>query len=292
MKDMTIALVQQHSSVGAKAANLAATIKWARKAAKAGADLICLPELNITGHAGHKSMVAEAEAVPDGPSTRALCELADKLGIYICAGIAEKDQGVHYNTQFIAGPQGYLGKQRKIHLSGDEYFHFRSGTQIAMFRLPPAQVGIVICYDNLVPEVARCLAVRGVELVLAPHAARFGKWPREAAGRRRAVAGAKRNWLKVHCCRAYDNGCYVGICNAVGRAAVGIRGVEANHAGGAMIIDPRGEMLDESRSKDIREEMLVTHLAGAAVAERRSGKCFNLQTRRIEAFGALTEATE
>ena len=44
--------------------------------------------------------------------------LAADLGLFVCAGIAEDDRGIHYNTQFLVGPHGYIGKQRKIHLPG------------------------------------------------------------------------------------------------------------------------------------------------------------------------------
>ena len=103
---------------------------------------------------------------------RRLERVAAEEKICICAGIAEDDRGIHYNTQFIVGPEGYVGKQRKVHPSQDEYFYFRGGTELPVFDLPFARVGIVICYDNLLPEVPRCLAVAGAELLLSPHAAR------------------------------------------------------------------------------------------------------------------------
>lgn len=291
MKDFTIALIQHASPIGRKEENLRRTISWAKKARKAGAELACFPELNITGHAGHPDMVKEAEPVPGGPSCQALCALARELGLHLCAGIAEEDRGLHYNTQLLVGPKGYVGKQRKVHLSADEYFHFRGGAELPVFELPMGRVGIVICYDNLVPEVARCLAVQGAEVVLCPHAARTGKWHDKPAERRKVVEAHKKSWRMVHSCRAYDNGVYVALCNTAGRSAAPLKGVEANHAGGCMVVDPKGEVIAESRSKDIRDEMLLVPLKGEAVAERRRQTCFNLQTRRPEAFGVLTKPT-
>jgi predicted amidohydrolase len=212
------------------------------------------------------------------------------LDLYICAGIAEDDRGIHYNTQFIVGPEGYLGKQRKVHLSRDEHYYFRGGTAVPVIELPMARVGIVICYDNLFPELSRCLAVQGAELLLCVHAARFGKWPRDAKGRRKAVENQRRSWRLIHSCRAYDNGCYVALCNMVGQG--GVPGVEANHAGVCMVFGPGGELVAESRSKDIAEEMLVVELDSGKVAERRREPCFNLQTRRPEVFSVLSQPTE
>ena len=292
MQDFRIALVQQDSPVGHKAENLAATLAWVKKAHAQGARLVVLPELGITGHAGHPAMVTEAEAVPQGPATQALMALARELGVYICAGIAEDDRGLHYNTQFVVGPEGYWGKQRKIHLSGDEYFYFRHGTRLPVLELPLARVGMIICYDNEFPEPARCLAVQGAELLLAPHAARFGDWPEDAAGREAAVARRKDDWRLVHRCRARDNACYVALCNTAGRSALELEGVEANHAGGCMVIDPRGEVVAESAAVDVVEELLVVDLSAEAVAAPRRGKCLPLQTRRPEVYGAICQPTE
>jgi len=291
VKDFRLALVQHASPFGAREKNMEATIAFVRRAKKRGAALVCLPELGITGHAGHPAMVEEAEPVPEGSCAQRLLALARDLDIHICAGICEVERGVHYNTQFVVGPDGYLGKQRKVHLSADEYFHFRGGAGIPVFELPFAVVGIIICYDNGFPEYARTLAVKGAELILSPHAARFGKWPRDVVGRRAAVKRRKEHWTMVHRCRAWENGVYVGLCDAVGRSAIGLKGVEANHAGGCMVVDPNGDVIAESKTRGIRDEMIVVELKGDAVAARRRSRCFGLQTRRPEVFRALTEPT-
>lgn len=287
MQDFTISLVQHNSVVGQKKDNLAITIEYVRKAKNKGADLICLPELNITGHAGHPSMVEEREPVPDGPSTQALIEICKELDTYVSAGIAEDEHGVPYNTQFVVGPEGFLGKQRKVHLSGDEYFEFRGGTELPVIELPFVKIGIIICYDNLFPELARCMALKGAELLFAPHAARFGKWPKDLAERKKAVARVKENWKLVHRCRAYDNGCYVAVCNTAGRSAMHIEGVEANHAGGCLLVSPDGQVLTESRTRDIKDEMIVKKLDARAVTRRPK----NMQQRKPELFNAIVEGT-
>jgi predicted amidohydrolase len=292
MRDFRIALVAQDSPVGVKAENLSRAMEWVRKAKQAGAELVCLPELNITGHAGDPAMVREAEPVSNGPAMSALLALAREQNIYICAGIAEDERGIHYNTQFIVGPDGYWGKQRKVHLSADEYFFFRGGTDLPVFDLPFARVGIIICYDNLLPEMARCLAVKGAELLLCPHAARFGKWPETVEGRREAVKRHKEGWRLTHCCRAHDNGVYVALCNDAGQSALSLKEVEANHAGGCMVIAPDGKAVAETQTPDVAEEMIVADLSGDAVARPRMNRCFNLQTRRPEVFKVLCEPTK
>ena len=102
--------------------------------------------------------------------------------------MSEKERDIVFNTQVLVGPQGYIGKQRKLHLSRDEVFYYKGGREIPVFDIGPCKVGIVICYDNQFPEVARVLALRGAEVILMPHAGRFKLWDdtpeSEAAARR------------------------------------------------------------------------------------------------------------
>lgn len=292
MRDFRIALVQQISPVGKTEANLAQTVAWARKAADAGARLVLFPELSLTGHAGHEAATRDAESLPDGPCCQRLMEAARDLNLFIAAGIAEREGPRTYNTQFVVGPDGYVGRQRKLHPSQDEYFLFRGGTTLPVFDLPFARVGIAICYDNVMPETSRCLAIDGAEVILAPHAARIGPWPRDVKRRREAVAARRRSWERMHVTRALDNGVYVALCNAVGRSAVGLKGCEANHAGVCMVIDPVGRMVAASRARDMtREEMVVADLPARPVAAARRQVCFPLNTRKPEVYGAITRPT-
>ncbi len=297
MRDFRIALVQQKSLVGFKNRNIENTVSWINKAKENGASVVCFPELNITGHAGCVDMIGQAEKVPGGKSIDLLCELAAKLNIYICAGIAEDDNGIHYNTQFIVGPEGFLGKQRKTHLSADEYFYFRAGTNLQIFDLPIARLGIIICYDNVFPEISRVFAIKGCELLLCPHAARIGSWPfdnlpNDTADRLKVVEDNKKEWQMVHKCRAFDNGVYVALCNMVGDSIPEQKNIYAYHAGGCMVINPEGNVVDESHSKDVNEEILVVPLYGEKVSEIRRQTCFNLQTRRVEVFKDLMSQTQ
>jgi predicted amidohydrolase len=297
MKDFRIALVQHNCYVGHKSENLDSTISWIKKAKSEGADLVCFPETNITGHAGHPSVIKGAEALPGGPSVDILVKLAMDLKIFICAGIVEDDMGITYNTQFMAGPEGYIGKQRKIHLSLDEYFYFRGGTQIKVFDLPFARIGIIICYDNLFPEISRCMALKGAELLLCPHAARHAagnwiEWSTDKNYRKNIVRQQKEDFTKLHSCRSFDNGCYVAVCNMMGQSARDIEGVVANHAGGCMVFNPKGNIIRESTTEDFVEEMVIADLTGKEVADRRAEGNFNLKIRKPELFGIIAQPTD
>lgn len=292
MTDFKIALIAQDSVVLRKKENLENTVSWIEKAKQEDALMVIFPELNITGHAGDPCLLEEAEAIPGGSSIELLCKVSKENGIYICSGVVEESRGLYYNTSFLIGPEGYLGKQRKTHLSQDEYFYFKAGLNLPVFDLPSARIGIIVCYDNCFPEIPCSLAVKGAEILLSVHADRFGSWPGSAEERQEKVKETKKKWTIRYPCRAKDTGCYEAICNAVGQAAIQLERVESNHAGGCMVVDPNGVIVAESSSKDIEEEMLVVPLYEKFVSERRREKNFYLKHRRPEVFDILSQPIE
>ena len=86
------------------------------------ADLMILPELFSTGYhfLNQKEALKLSEPIPEGPTTQTLTRICDKNQISIIAGIAERDENRSYNSAVVIGPNGYLGKYRKIHLFGTE----------------------------------------------------------------------------------------------------------------------------------------------------------------------------
>jgi N-carbamoylputrescine amidase len=264
--------------------NRAAVLAWAERAARVGAQFVLLPELVISGHWCSGDVRGVAEPVPDGPTVRALVEAARDLDIVLSVGLAELAGGVVYNAQVLVGPQGYIGTQRKVHMSSDEYFYYRGGREMPVFDTGLCTVGTVICFDGMFPETARILAVQGVEVLLMPHAARFGAWPKEREGRVAAVRRQKENWALWGRARAYDNGCYAVFVNQAGPA-----GPDTNHAGGTVIYDPRGELLAESQTADIEDEMVLCTLSAEGLERARRRRCFNLTVRRPELYGVLTK---
>jgi predicted amidohydrolase len=92
-----------------------------------------------------------AEPVPAGPSVQRLIQLARQLRLFLCVGLSEKERDIVYNTQVQVGPEGYIGKQRKLHLSRDETFYYKGGRDLPIFDIGSCKLGIVICYDNQFP---------------------------------------------------------------------------------------------------------------------------------------------
>ncbi|WP_251880554.1 nitrilase family protein [Achromobacter sp. Marseille-Q4954] len=166
-----VASVQMEPAIGETAANIARSIELVEQAAAQGARLVVLPELANTGYMfdSREEAYALAEAVPEGPSSQAWIALAQRLGIYLVAGIAERAGGRLYNSALVAGPDGYLGTYRKLHLWGDENLYFEAGDLgLPVFDTELGRIGVAICYDGWFPEVYRLLAVRGADIVAVP----------------------------------------------------------------------------------------------------------------------------
>jgi N-carbamoylputrescine amidase len=291
MKTIRAAAVSMNGYLGEPERVLRAIDGWCERAAAQKVELVLFPELVIHGHCTRNTWEL-AEAVPDGPSVRQLVQIAKRHRLVLAAGMSEKENDIVFNTQVLVGPDGYIGKQRKLHLSRDEVFHYKGGREIPVFDIGPCKVGIVICYDNQFPEIARVLALRGADVILMPHAGRFKLWDdtseSEAAARRYS-----HNFLKKYALRARENACFAILTDQVGRAGhvdLWPRDSEnqPHHAGAALIWGPDGELLASTQEEQIREEMIVTTLNASLLAEQRALANYMLRTRRPELFAELT----
>src|SRR5262249_50103593 len=159
------------------------------------AELVVFPELVVHGHCTPKTWEL-AEPVPEGPTLKRLAQFAKKYRLFLAVGLSEKERDIVYNTVVVVGPEGYIGKQRKLHLSRDEALFYKGGKDIGVIDIGKCKLGIVICYDNQFPEIARILALRGADVLLMPHAARIKLWQdtpeSEAAARRHSYNTFKK----------------------------------------------------------------------------------------------------
>ena len=97
---------------------------------------------------------------------------AEELGIYVIAGIAEREGGSLYNSCVLIGPDGsVLGRQRKVGLGSMErrYFGFSPGRELRVFDTDFGRIGIGVCADFWGPmNVGRELLRMGAEIIFNP----------------------------------------------------------------------------------------------------------------------------
>jgi len=290
MRTTRVAAVSMNGFLGEPERVLTAIDDWCEKAVVAGAELVLFPELVVHGHCTPNTWDL-AESVPDGPSVRRLEEIARHNRLILCVGLSEKEHDIVFNTQVLVSPQGYIGKQRKLHLSRDEVFFYKGGRDIPVFDVGLVKVGIAICYDNQFPEVARVLALRGAELILMPHAGRFKLWD-DTAESESAARRYSHRFLKKYALRARENACFAVLADQVGRAGyvdLWPRDSEnqPHHAGAALIWGPDGELIASTQEELIREELIVATLDSGVLARERSLANYMLRTRRPELFWEL-----
>jgi predicted amidohydrolase len=289
MQDTTVTVASLRSILVDPWQNLERVRRACHTARAAHARLLFLPELMLTGHGGHKTMVDHAESVPGGPLCEAVGDLSAEYDLCICVGIAELDRGIVYNSQIVYDRGQYLGLQRKINLSGDEYCYFGAGDRLATFDVGDLRFGIVICYDNHFPEIALLHSLNHIDLLLAPHAARTGVWPKELtpAFCARTIRRQQENWEKVHRARAHDHNVYVLLNNAVGSSTEGLDRVVANHAGTVMGVDPNGDVFLRTAASAFEDEVVTVTLE----ARKRKRNHSPTRNRRPHALFRLLERT-
>lgn len=133
-------------------------------------DLMVLPELCTSGctFSSDQQPRELAEPVPGGETTDTLIRIAKARNGYIVAGLIEEDGGVLYNTAVIVGPEGYVGKQRKMNLSPSDSRFFQPGTHIAPFKILGIGVGVLVCYDLWFTETMMTILRQDVQLLVNP----------------------------------------------------------------------------------------------------------------------------
>ncbi len=270
-ENLKVAAVVMQSAVGKTAINLARMEHFARQAAAKKVQVLCFPELALSGYTLRKENLSIAEPIP-GPSSDAVLKVARKNRVTILTGMMERDgTGRTYISHVAVSPQGLLGVYRKIHLGPAEEGIFHPGEEPSVFCYGGWTYGIELCFDGHFPELSTLLALKGSQVLFIAHAS-----PRESPTEKR------ERWLRYLAARAYDNSVFLVACNQVGPSEMGL-----DFPGAALILSPRGEILAANQGEG--EEMVTAELHAAALGEvRESSRGFFLKRRRPVLYRDLT----
>jgi predicted amidohydrolase len=167
-----IALCQISSKRENKKANIQTMEEYVLKAKQQNADLAIFPEMCLTGYVMHDQVYELAETIP-GPTIEKMEYLAEKSGLHIIFGmpeLSEKTKATIYNSAVLVGPNGLIGKYRKMYLPTHSVFeekrYFRPGYEPAAFKTDIGNIGLTICYDIFFPEVFRITRLKGAQLIV------------------------------------------------------------------------------------------------------------------------------
>ena len=170
MKRTTIAAVAHNCSMGDSDKNLALMEEALADGGTSETEMYVFPELNISGGVtSETNLVNLGETVPDGSHVEEVCALAKRYRTAICAGLVETSTDGMFLTHFVATPDGYAGKQRKlIPQNPTKAGPFKSGQVLTPIDLDGTKVAILACADFLLPEPSIAAALESIDLILSP----------------------------------------------------------------------------------------------------------------------------
>jgi predicted amidohydrolase len=262
MQPFIVACAQFAVNPNDVAANVEKAIHWIARAAKENeAELVVLPEAVTTGFTPNcpaEELWERVDTLP-GRMTEPVAAAARGLGVHVVFPTYEQgpEQGVVYNSAALFGPDGeLLGVYRKTHLFPTERLSGGGPSAGLRLRTEPievtgwstpghepvvvetelANIGLTICYDGDFPELYRCEAIRGAEVIVRPS----------------ALLRSFEIWEVTNRARAYDNHVYIAACNAIGPDAGG-----NYYFGHSMIVSPIAQVLALARGT---EEIIAVEL--------------------------------
>ena len=232
MNQLKVALAQMTCIKADKNKNINKMRTFAEKARKEKAKLVVFPELSLTDYVVRDLLYELAEPVP-GPSVEKIAEIAKENKLYMVFGMPEKSEkaeSVIYNTAVLVGPEGYIGKYRKMYLPTHSVFeekrYFRPGYETPVFETELGKIGLTICYDIFFPEVSRALKLKGAQIIICISAS----------------PAVRRNFFEtLTAARAIENNTFVIYVNLVGIE----EGLQ--FWGGSRIISPSGSIIKKAK---------------------------------------------
>jgi deaminated glutathione amidase len=228
----------QLTSTADRERNLATADRLTRAAAKAGAELVVLPEKWAV--LGTPEETAAGAEPFDGPALAWASGIARELGVDLVAGsiaerVPEREKGSNTSAHF--GPDGELrAVYRKMHMfdvevGGRRYResdHEEPGDAVVLSETAGGvELGLSVCYDLRFPELYRILAVRGARVITVPAAF--------------TLATTREHWEVLLRARAIEDQAFVVAANQFGEHAPGLRS-----GGRSMIVDPWGVVLAQA----------------------------------------------
>ena len=269
-----VALAQISCKRGDKAENIKKIESRVTKAKQQGAELVIFPELSLTGYTMRDQIYELAETIP-GHSTTVLEKLAKKTGTYIVFGmpeLSEKTQATIYNAAVLVGPNGFIGKYRKMYLPTHSVFeekrYFRPGYQTAVFETELGKIGLIICYDIFFPEVSRLTRLKGAQLIVCISA---------------SPATRRTFFETLTVARAIENTAFLAYVNLVG-IEDGLQ-----FWGGSRLVGPNGKTLVQAKYDE--EDLVIDEINYADIRPTETFVPI-LKDLRPELFDKLKETAE
>ena len=219
-------LAQLNPTLGALAANARKALEAWRVGRDAGADMVALPEMFVTGYQT-QDLVMKPQFVRDAMAQIAALalEITDGPALGIGGPLAEGDK--LYNAYFILAEGAIKAVIRKHNLPNEDVFDevrlFDQGAISGPYKIGPLKIGSPLCEDAWHPDVAETLAETGAEVLLIPNGSPYRRDKRDLR-------------LNVIVARVVETGLPAIYLNAVGGQD------DQLFDGASFALNPRGEL--------------------------------------------------
>jgi hypothetical protein len=189
-----------------------------------------------------------------------------QMYLVVCSDFLERDGGI-YNTAFLLGRDGKeIGRYHKVCPTWGEAGARQRGSSFPVFPTRDlGTAGLLICYDLVVPETARCLALAGADIIFFP----------TMGG---AAIGDDDIGVQALRVRAAENFIWL---------------VVAHRGNGAMIISPQGKIVAQAEGPD---GLAIADIdphgqreGGDALNHQRDMRARLFRERNPQAFHILTD---
>ncbi len=194
-------------------------------------DLLVLPELFATGYTfkSKKEVKSFSETKKDETAIF-LKQISLKIEGTVIGGFIESEKNKIYNSSLIVYKGNVIDTYKKIHLFNKEKKWFNRGQKKPkVYNINGINIGVMICFDWLFPEISRGMALKGMQVLAHPS-----------------------NLVLPYCqnamiTRSIENKIFSVTCNRIGSE---IRGKNKNKfTGQSQITDPNGNILDKASNE-------------------------------------------
>ena len=238
---MRLALAQIDPTVGDLEGNRELIVARIDEARSAGADLVVLPELAVTGYPPEDLLLRPGFVQAARASLDRIA--AETRDIVALVGVPLRDSEL-YNACAVCAGGEITGWAKKWHLPNygvfDEKRYFASGGELGLVDVASTKVGITICEDMWVPGPPTTeLVAAGAELVVNLSASPFH-------------VGRPQEREAIFSARARESGVRVALCNTVGGQD------ELIFDGHSLVIGSDGTVL--ARAPGFEESLFVVDL--------------------------------
>lgn len=269
---MRIGHYQVYSKSGDFEANLAKFTEGMRRADRDRVEIVCFPESFLTGYATSAEQARTQGIAADSPQMMKALDCTARFEATAVVGFGEKRGEDYYNSAAVLHKGHLLGIYRKC--TAYERFE-KQGREFPVFQRNGVTFGVIICSDGGYIEPARILALKGAQIIFAPHYNVINK---------EHLLQHYRTVRSDHTARAVENSVYfVRGNNYIPRDAAKSEGAGY---GDSYVVDPHGEIV--IRSRQFEEDFIFAD-SNLALAQHHAWKLGRSLWSHRE-FGAILAA--